>query len=420
MLIPESFDGVPIVGNQDPFGLQSAARQESAAPDGIAKEFGLGLYRRMMRDPVVGSSIEAFQIAILADPMEVSAAIDSPLPTSPSDETSEFERASEFADFIRQMFSNLADEGMSFETLGYSVLDALAYGHSCVEKLPAFDDENRLVWKRLRPLAPGQLGFIRSDTDELLGYVTRGKDFGLSGGLTASVADPVESTPGFIHPDRIARFTFGGGGNPQGESLLEGAYNPWHAKTQTLPELHTFCKLYGLPFLVVMAAPNAHTQVDLRTGKTYMELMRDQLAAARQNSFAVMPHGADVKWIQQSGDGGALINPISYHDRQISLAILGTTRLNQEAQFGSKADSGTAFDLFQQRVNFARKLYSDFITKTLILPLMIYNFGEEGRRLCPVARFKGSENLDSWVRRVEALGQVEGLGLPSRFSDGLL
>lgn len=403
-----------VVGAADGFpSLFKSVLPQYADP--MTKAYGQDLWDRMLKDPVVQSSIEARKLAVLADGISLLPAVEHPVDAaSDPEQAKDAERASELKEFVeRALVQSLDDAELSFYDVALTALDALQYGHKIAEKVLAWGkgrDAGRLIYSAIKPRDSRLVSFIIDEYENVLGLsAAKLENAGAIGPRPYHLAnvEKLRSDPTFVERSKFFIFrNRGKNSDPRGLSVLCSAYNAWYIKTQVWPEYYKYLKQFGTPIVVGKTGDGAGDeyerdeagQVKLSNGKpiqiSAQAALLHALLGLLNASVVVVPHGAEIELRQSQGDGVAFLNANDYFDRQITLAISGTTRLTLEAKHGSKADTDTALDVAGLRIANDKLRLARAINRDIIRPIIRLNYGEEAVRLSPVAALSQTEQQD--------------------------
>jgi len=167
--------------------------------------------------------------------------------------------------------------------------------------------------------------------------------------------------------------------------LLRRAYNAWYLKQQTWPAQLKYNIQFATPSILGKLPPNS-APVGGEDGSemiTPEQAMVEKLVAWSAGTAVVVDNGAEIKLIEGKGDGSNFTNAIDLYNREITRAILIAIRATMEAQYSSKADSGTAMDLVGQFAQMVRRRIEATFNRDVIAPLVRMNFGEEAMGFVP-------------------------------------
>jgi hypothetical protein len=388
------------------------------AVDDLERELGDDLYTRMLTDPRVRGDVRLLKGAILADGVTVTPA------TTPEGDDAAAETARAAAAFVERCLAKLT---IPLPDVLRDLLDALAYGSRVAEQVYAVgegEDAGRLVLRALKPKPRKATAFVVDAFNNVLGLLASEPGRPLT---TGSVVVGTTPPANLLPRAKFAVLTYEPkDSDPRGSTLLRAAYNWWWIKTQLLPELLKFGAQFGTPSLVGTTAERA-TPSD--PAKSPEQELLEQLIQFQGGTAIALPFGSSVQAIAAGLGGGETFfeRVISLCDAQISTAIYGATRATQEAQYGSRADSGTAKDLFDVIVGEGRQALATMLQHDVVAPLLAYN-DPAWAAYAPVVRLGGVEAEDrtpAWaaVAQLERAGYLDpsqyqaidaDLGLPVR------
>ncbi len=396
--------------------------------DDVTRDFGGDVYDRMLTDPAVAAAFDTYKMGVLSDGIRFEAAVTHPGEWEDPDPRREADadRAEEFRAFAERCFALGALEGQELGDVASELLDGLAQGHRVAEivlKPGEGDDAGLLVPRCVKPKRRGRTAFVVDAYSNVLGLI--GATPAQSGILWASnvALGELAASPGFIPRDKAVVFQHGvKDSDPRGTSVLRPAYNAWFLKTQVLPEFFKFLKQFASPGIIAKTPEGAGyvdrlnpdgTPVLDAFGKAELVSMEaalmGSLLAWLNASILVVKAGTEIDLLQSQGDGKAFRDACDWFDRQITLAILGTTRLTLEAEHGSRADSGIAQDVAGLKTAFQKGRLAAVLTRDLLRVLMRVNFGAEGVRLCPRAVLAKVEQQD-WSKELDAVSRAYASG----------
>lgn len=359
--------------------------------DDAQRDFGFDLYERMLKDPVLESSIRALKIAILSQGPKFIAAASAPTEWS-NDPAAQarYDKAEEIRAFIERMCDRLQEP---LENILSEMLDALAYGYAVAEKVYEFKD-SKLVLKTLRVKPRKNFAFVVDKFMSVIGLLGASDDtLGSVPSISSNVADS-----DVLPRDKFLVWTHNGkNGDPRGSSLLRSAYNAWYLKQQTWPHYLKFLAQFGTPSLVGKLPENAtdvaivnadgSPLLDEDGNPTVLspeQAMLQQLLAFSNGTAIVLPFGAEHDLIESKGGGEAFTNAIDLYDRQMTRGILIAIRATMESQHGSKADSGTAQDVLADYTQMIQRQLEVAFYRDVIYPTVVINFGQEvADDVCP-------------------------------------
>ncbi|MBS1716453.1 MAG: DUF935 family protein [Armatimonadetes bacterium] len=332
--------------------------------DDAERDFGLGLYRRMMRDPVLSSSVELLKMRVLEDGINFQAADESP-------------EAQEILAFVR---ANLDRLHQPLEETVYDLLEAIVYGHRLAELVYELRD-GLLELKAIKPKPRDNYAFVTDSYENVAGVVgiVPGKGLSIPQG---AVPEP-NKLPNFVRRDKFAVLTVNSReGDIRGQSWLRPAYNAWWLKQQTWPQLLKFLTQFAGPSLIGYTPEGS--AVPAGTAMSPEDLMLAALKGFQNGSIVALRGGSKVDVLKADGEGAAFLQSIELYNREMTQAVLRQTRATLEARHGSRADSDSATDILDSVVFWLRGLVARMLRTQVLRPLVAYNFGPlAGRTLVP-------------------------------------
>lgn len=389
--------------------------------DDITRDYGGGTYEKMLTDPVVDSCFSILKGAVLADGIQLVGSIEAPN----EDEKGGVDPA-EQADYneserLRILIQRWID-GADTKILDIAdeMLDGL-YGAKVAEiilKHGEGEDAGKLPLRAVKPRPRQNLAFVVDGFMNTLGVVVHTPgSAGLGGPLLPTTID-LDKSENFVPISQLLVFRWRPkNGDPRGSSILRSAYNAWFTKTRVYPDYYKYLRQFASPSIVGKTPTTGSGFVPLTDAQGVPIMDGDKFrvtdgAAALLstllkfvNSAAmVVPGGTEVEIMFSDGDGEAFLKANDFFDRQISMGILNTTRLNQEAEHGSKADSGVAENVTGTRIQRIRKALQDCLDE-LSKFLVRINEGEDKVKFAPKFSLAGQEGHD-WVKEIEAFAKV--------------
>ena len=395
------------------------AATEMALPtyiDGTEQRFGIDIYERMMRDPVIGPTVDVRIDGALDPGIRPLPAIP-PRPDMTAAEAKDQQKAVEVCQFVCHAVSYLE---VSLEEFAREMMLAISFGAQVAEKVAVVPTTGPLAGEmvlgsvRVKPrktLVP-----VVTASMSVLGYLKA--DY--YSGSTAAV-----DMKRVIPREKFAVLTYGRRcGDPRGMSVLERAYNTWWIKTKLWPEFFKYMMRFGTPSLWATAPEEAMSEVPdidetgapmMRNGMVVkaspVKVLRKALELFFQNgSILAMEGGSKIGTIESSGDGRAYQAGIDILDREMVRAIRGETRTTMESRYGSKADSGTAQDLSDVTERRDQRWVSEMIRRDIFFPLVLWKFGEDAaRRYTPRVQISRVAKTD-FAKAAAGVAQLYGVG----------
>lgn len=352
--------------------------------DDLQRDLGFDTYERMMKDPAVWSAVETIKTLILSSGVRLVNPIPAPSQFAKEpDKQADYDKAREIFEFIDEMMGKLNLQDILLEMLDY-----LAYGHVLAEKVYEADGE-KLILTKLKVKPPSTYSFVVDKYINLVGVI------GMKNGVKLSI--PTDED--IILPSKcMILINNPRSGDPRGTSVLRQAYNVWYLKNGVWPNYLKYLSMFGTPSIAGILPEEGYGDVELRDEDgNYLEdangnritigaaqdMVKKLVAFSNGTAIALQP-GSKVELIQASGDGGAYISAIDMFDRQITKAILLTTRATMEAEHGSKADSQTSQAVLSEYCQMKQRTLERVFFTDVIYPTVVLNFGEEvAKKYCP-------------------------------------
>ena len=410
-----------ISGGNDNFVTPLLVRTLQNAFDDITGDFGDDVYEQMMRDPAVSSSVQTLKTLTMAEPLKANCAVEEA-------DAPNYAKAKEYSDFIQWCLDN--PERPLVEVLE-EMLDALWRG-SYVAEVVLRDQETgkykgKQTLKKLAPKNPKRYWMVVDRFFNLLGIVRK----------YAFEIDYTKMTfqgHALVPRDHIAVMTFWGvGGDPRGGSILRPAYNAWYVRQQAWPAYLKWLVQWATPSLIgttpegvggtvpVMdptgTFPLTHPDGSMVTESPEAAMLRAMLGFQGGGSAMAIAGGSKMDKIQSTGEGQAFTEGFDMLRREIVLAILRVTRVTLEAKHGSKADSSDAHDILELFCDWIKQHVVAMITRDVVKPLMLNNFGPDSLELMPKISLSGTEKQDisklgDTIARLFAAGYLHSSQIP--------
>jgi hypothetical protein len=430
---PKPLDGRQYLTEYIAGGTQAALMAvRQALPqyiDDVTRDFGGDVYDRMLEDPAVEAAFDQFRLGVMADGIRVQPAVEMPGAWAAADpeDIERAERAAEYAAFVERCICGM--EGQSLSDVAHELLIALAHGHKVAEivlKPGTGEDAGRLVLRAVKPKKRGHIAFVVDEWTNVAGLigVKPGQGHMLSG--QGVILGDVRESQGFVPREKVILFQHAvRDGDPRGTSALRSAYKPWFLKTQVLPEFFKFLKQFGSPGIVGKTpsgpgdsgfVPRVDDQgqpiVDangMATLITAEQALLNALLGWANAAALVVKGGTEIDFLQSEGDGAAFRDALDYFDRQITLAILGTTGLTMEAKRDSQAAKSISQDVVQAKTSLQKGRLAEAITHDLFRLLIRVNFGDEAVPLAPLAVLSQTEQQDV-AKELDAMARAYAAG----------
>lgn len=173
-------------------------------------------------------------------------------------------------------------------------------------------------------------------------------------------------------------------GDPRGKPALRAAYDAWYRKQLAKPEAMSHLQLFGSGRYTIEAplptgdGPAPATTVTVNgTEYDIPSWLATQMPYMANNGWLYLPPGHSLKDHNPTQGGGQVFEQtFDRCDREMVTALLGVTRATMEAEFGSKADSGTAEGLLAMLINWLRKWLCEAIREQVFKPAVRLQFGD--------------------------------------------
>lgn len=336
-------------------------------------DFGLDIYQRMLNDPAVASALAAIKTSVLGDGISLLNPIPAPTPLlADPEQQAQYDAAEEIKDSIEENLDRLSQP---LEAVFGDMLDYLAFGHAIAEQVYTFDG-NKVVLAALKVKPRLAYCFVVTKMMDCAGVVSGPAESSgylkWWGEVEASEVIPREKFWVLVHDPKA--------GDPRGTSLLRPAYNAWYLKQQTWPAYLKYNIQFGTPSVLgKLAAEGSLVDLSNDAGAaiTPEEAMVEKLVAWTSGTAVVVPNGAEIQLIESKGDGSNFVNAIDLYNREITRAILIAIRATMEAEYSSKADSGSALEVLGQFGQMIKRRIEAAFYHDVIQPLVRFNFGNE-------------------------------------------
>lgn len=350
--------------------------------DDITRDLGADLYWKMVEgEPVLQSGIRLLVAGALAPGLQILPAYADKVISAKS---KEYDTAAKCAEHIELQFARL---GRTYHTLltemGY---EALATGHSLAEQI--FED--RLIevspgqgpqWalRDIKPKPPESYALVVTPTNEFLGV-----QYALPGQPVVTPTMVLPLPDGTIPRFLPRRFLFHLAwhtkwDDPRGLSQMQAAYMGWWLKHQLIPDYRQWLAVWANPPILGHvprdAAPVKQKDNSIKTAE---QAFLDVLNKLRNGAAVVAQEGNDAQPITQQGttaEGGPFTAAFGWCDRQMTQAVMYQIRTTIEAQFGSKADSGTAENLLDLLVSGLQLWLTEGPRRDIVRPILAANYG---------------------------------------------
>ena len=325
---------------------------------------------------------------------------------------SEDEKDIEVRDFVeRALFDEMT---ITWDDFLRQALLMLPFGVMVFEKVftvKEVEGKQRVIWKKLAPRMPKSI--THWETAEGKKGIQQ-----LAPNLSTVMSIPLEKLLVFVNEIE--------GENWWGTSILRAAYKHWFIKTnlEKIDSVAHERQGLGIPFVKL---PSGYTDQDVTRAENILKNLR-----ANEQSYLLEPVDLEVEFKDmKSNTTKDPTRAISYHNRQIVLAVLAQFLDLGSGATGSRALSEDHTNLFLQSLEAIANGVADVINKFAIKELVDLNF--EGVEIYPELAFNGIsrvdvEKLSTAYQRFTQSGGLKAtkaddqfvrelLGLPERVDD---
>lgn len=388
--------------------------------DPVQRDFGLDVYQRMQQsDPQVGSCVEVFKSAVLADGWRLAPAQDTdelqPSKVGQKPRKKSSDKAVEACALCRAALVGM--HKTPFDLFLRQMLDAMFQGHKVAEIVLDYQEGGRWAGKylldRLKPKPARSTAFVMDSYDNvvgLLGLLPNSAFQGLwpqAGLLSAGFLgagsqyiagasdDPgslQRNAPSLLPRTKFAVLTWDGqDGSPQGRSVLRRAFTPWWWKEHGYAIWGKFIAKHADPSIVGTAAENADAVPDplgsIVNGAPVMitpvQAMNRILAGFQNGTFIGLPFGAKVEALNVANNGEAISAFMDWCNREIAKSILGQTLATEEGKHASRAQAGVHQVAKDDVTRYGQVALTQMVTHDILRLLVLQNYGPDAGHLVP-------------------------------------
>jgi len=332
------------------------------------------LMRRMMRDPYLGLAYQVICALVLEGEHQILPAIGDPDEDDADPEALALKAlADEYAVFVEGFVKRLRRPLR--RSLLYA-MEALPYGHKLSEIEHGLDDEGRIVVVDVAPKPRGAYELRLDKANRLVAVVPRG-----AGVKEGDV----------LNPSSVFIFSLGGrDDSPVGTPALERAYEAWYRKGCAKPNETKALAIFAGGVVWAEGEKDVASTVNVvdATGKTTTQnatqLIANEVAKLRTGRTAALPPGWTLESFPPAQNFGAFDSTYNRCDREMVTSFFVASRSLMEAEFGSKADSETAEGMVASIRDWLRGELCEAVRSQIFMPVIVANFGEPARDLCPI------------------------------------
>jgi len=371
--------------------------------DDLTGDLGDDIYEKMMVDPQITACMSIFKAGVLEDGLSLRPAID-------DNADPEYDLALSITEEAEAMLDNLQT---ALDDVLWDMLNSIAFGSKVAELVfelqPGVTEKRRMLHLvALKPKPRRSTSFVVDAYTNVLGMLAR-----LPGQQTPyldqAAFDPKNPPADFLPRSKFAISTFRStNGDPRGSSLLRAAYDPWWRKRQILPEYLKFLAQFAGPSIVGFTSPDAQTQpatddygnlqVDA-SGNPILPTTPEQamlvgLTNLRNGSVAVFPGGATIHPLINTGDGVGFLKALAECNISITKALLTQELATEEGEHMSRAAASVHQDVLNTLIRQAKRGTLRMITKDILKPWVIYNWGDKATHLIPVPSLGEAQQQD--------------------------
>lgn len=335
-----------------------------------------------------------------------------------------FVAAKRISDFVERVLKR--DEIVEqIEELSEAFAFGAAFAELVWDLAPSGKDAGKVILERLKVKPREAIRFVTDRFLNLQGFVDS------RWGVTQYVPE------GYIMPryKGLVLTVRGRKADPRGTPLLKAARTAWEQKVNAYPDLARILRNQSQPPLVGTLPANEAARQARIPGQekpgTATEAFGLTMAGLWETGkhTIVIPAGATVDALPIPAQSGAYESALKFYDRQITQAILLQTRATMEAEHGSKADSGTGYDVLGKLILSQKHAVCRALRRDVVQILLRVNFGDAALDFVPRISL-GDTDGATWEKDATAAAALgyklhptqfavidEMLGLPVRDPD---
>lgn len=385
-------------GNLGWYSPEGYGRALPHSIDDIEGDLGDDTYTKMAFDSQVSACLTIFKAGILEGGLDLAPAI--------TDETDpEFDLAASICDEALAMFDNLRT---ALDDVLWDMLSCLQLGSKVGElifELQGGVTENRpmLHLVAIKPRPRHATAFVVDAYTNVFGLLIRSPNQS-SPFLGTATFDPANPPQNFLPREKFAIATFRPiDADPRGSSLLRPAYDPWWRKRQIYLEHLRYIAQFAGPSIVGFTPPDAQTTpatddlgniLDGIAPITPEQAMLAALQELRNGTAAAFPGGSTIQPINMTGEGAAFLRAIAESNVSITKALLTQSLATEEGEHQTRAASTVHQDVLGTLVRQGKRGLLRMISKDILKPWAVRNWGEKVLHLLPVPSLGETEQQD--------------------------
>lgn len=405
--------------------------------DDAERDFGTGIYDRMLNEPYIAAAVALLKVAVLSEPLGIEPAI--PMPDAPLDgsditqspEWNEYVRALEIATVMRANIDQVGRGTTNFRMVLFDMLEAVTHGNRVAEitekKVTRGPFAGRQFFDSIRVIPRDYYRIIVDVFNNVLGVMSYqpGK---VPPFVTGLVSPSVTEFATFTNIDKVFLLSHRPkNGDPTGVSCLRPAYAPWYEKQKLRPaELKRLGQFGGES--IVFTAPDNFDEVMrsvLGTGNdavTLDDALTQVFGQAAQNyasgTSMVIPFGAKAEVLGAISGSDLFESKEGRVNREMVLAVLSSARVIMESQRNSQADASSASDLFDLLQSFTADWLSEALQEQIFRPSVRRNYGDDvAEELTPIITLGDANRADlagnaMGLARLSESGMITSAMLP--------
>lgn len=387
-------------------------RSDIALPmtiDDAEREYGIDIYERMKREPILAAIERVIKIVVLADGLTIAPRYSKPEDQTDAEKMDAWQKSEEMAEYVRAAIDRLGKVSRPIMRTLWNLLDAPRLGHKLAEIVYDFIPDG--------PFA-GALGIAEFQTKPRQNYVFvldernrfRGVIAKVPGGsiaLRTGLVYDVSQIPNAIAPEKLVILTLDDeDGDPRGVSWWRPLWDPWYRKQILKPEHMKTGVQFGGGMISVELPEKAESvsvkdpsggEIRDRGTDGRVTLLASTLWTAQQlrnGGVGVFHNGTTVTVHTPKADSKFFDESFDMLDREMVTAFLLSARSILEAQHGSKADTDTSADLLDELKMFVRSRLCEVLTDGPFYTLVKNSYGPEMAQYSPIARMQRTSRPD--------------------------